>query len=282
MSRRLKLRLSSPTTGWWKCLTAVAWKRTLCAAQWVRNGSLCVASSPTRSERSRSYGSRPAARAQDRGGLAGGAVPVGVERFGARIEEDEPGMVGRPSGLGVQLGEQRAPEVVGSQDVETVVADDRGGPGDRVEGPLDLWPDALFGLAATRPRPGRLGGAGEVEQVGALGVIELERAGQRVQHALGGAAHVSALQAGVVRDAHAGQDGDLPAAQSGNAATAVRRQPHLLGGDPGAAGGEELADLLLGVHGIQRRPGCARLGTLPVPLSTGSLTGRGAVVHSEP
>ena len=28
-------------------------------------------------------------RAQDRGGLAGGAVPVGIEGFGARIEEDE-------------------------------------------------------------------------------------------------------------------------------------------------------------------------------------------------
>src|SRR4051812_44903870 len=101
--------------------------------------------------------------------------------------------------------------------------------------------------------------------MGALGVVELERAGQRVQHALGGAAHVSALQAGVVRDAHAGQDGDLLAAQSRNAATAVRRQPDLLGGDPGAAGGEELPDLLLGVHEVQRRRGRARLGD---PAST--------------
>jgi len=43
-------------------LTAVAWKRTLCAAQWVRNASLWVASWPTRSERSRSWGSRPVAQ----------------------------------------------------------------------------------------------------------------------------------------------------------------------------------------------------------------------------
>ena len=41
-------------------LTPVSLKRTLCAAHRVRNVSLCVESSPTRSERPRSYGSRPA------------------------------------------------------------------------------------------------------------------------------------------------------------------------------------------------------------------------------
>jgi hypothetical protein len=55
-------------------------------------------------------------------------------------------------------------------------------------------------------------GAGEVDEVGAFGVVELERAGERAQHALGGAVHVPALQAGVVGDADAGQDGDLLAA----------------------------------------------------------------------
>ena len=72
--------------------------------------------------------------------------------------------------------------------------------------------------------PAGLGGAGEVEEVGALGVVELERPGQCLQHALGGAAHVSAFQARVVLDAHAGQDRDLFAAQSGNATSAVGRQ----------------------------------------------------------
>jgi hypothetical protein len=38
----LKLRLSSPTTGWWNCLTPVLWKHTSCAAQRVWNASLCV------------------------------------------------------------------------------------------------------------------------------------------------------------------------------------------------------------------------------------------------
>jgi hypothetical protein len=104
-------------------------------------------------------------RAQDRGGLAGGAVPVGVERLGARIEEDEPCVVGRSRGPGVQLGEERASERVAGQDVEALIADIRGGRGDRVEGPLDLRPYALLGLAPARPCCGGLGGAGEVEKV---------------------------------------------------------------------------------------------------------------------
>ena len=91
-------------------------------------------------------------------------------------------------------------------------------------------------------------GAREVEEVAALGVVELQRPGERFQDALGDPVNVTALQAGVVRDAHAGQDGDLLAAQSGDAATAVGGQPGLVRGDPGPARGEELADLFLGVH----------------------------------
>jgi hypothetical protein len=65
--------------------------------------------------------------------------------------------------------------LVGGQNVETLVANEGGGAGDRVEGPLDLGPDALLGSAATRWRCRRLGSAGEVEEVGSLGVVELER-----------------------------------------------------------------------------------------------------------
>ena len=53
--------------------------------------------------------------------------------------------------------------------------------------PLDLGPDAWLGLASARARPGRLGGAGEVKEVLAIGVVELERPGQCLQHAFGGA-----------------------------------------------------------------------------------------------
>src|SRR5260221_649599 len=81
-----------------------------------------------------------------------------------------------------------------------------------------------------------------------------ERAGERVEHALGDPTHVSALQAGVVRNAHAGQDGDLLAAQSGNAPGAVGGQPRLLRRDPGASRGEELADLAPGVHNRRVEP----------------------------
>jgi hypothetical protein len=75
--------------------------------------------------------------------------PVG--RLGSRIEEDEPRGVDRPRGRGVERGIQRTSELVFGQDVEAVVAHERGGAGDRVERPLDLGPDALLGLAPTRP-----------------------------------------------------------------------------------------------------------------------------------
>src|SRR5207247_1148092 len=145
-----------------------------------------------------------------------------------RIEEHEPSVVHWPRGRGVQLGEQRTPELVGGQNVETLVAHERGRAGDRVECPLDLGPNALLGLAATRPRNRRLGGAGEVEEVGTFGIVELERPRQCLQHALGDPVHVSALQAGVIRSAHAGQHGDLLAAESGHAATAEGAHPRSL------------------------------------------------------
>ena len=56
------------------------------------------------------------------------------------------------AGRVVQLGVQRESELVGGEDVEALVAHERGGAGDRVEGPLDLGPDGLLGLAPTRPR----------------------------------------------------------------------------------------------------------------------------------
>ena len=96
--------------------------------------------------------------------------------------------------------------------------------------------------------------------MGVLGLVELQRPGQGVEHAAGDSVHVSALEADVVGDAHAGEDGDLLAAESGHAPRAVRVQAHLLGREPRAAGGEELADLVLVVHAIQPRPGRPRLG----------------------
>jgi hypothetical protein len=57
--------------------------------------------------------------------------------------------------------------------------------------------------------------------VRALGLVKPERAGDRVEHAVGDALHVPALDPGVVGNADAGEDGDLLAAQAGDAAGAV-------------------------------------------------------------
>jgi hypothetical protein len=57
-----------------------------------------------------------------------------------------------------------------------------------------------------------IGGAGEIEQVGPLGVVELQGAAERVEHALRDPGEVPAFEAGVVVDAHSGQQGEfLPA-----------------------------------------------------------------------
>jgi hypothetical protein len=50
-----------------------------------------------------------------------------------------------------------------------------------------------------------------------FGLVQLQRLGEGVQHGLGDPAEVAALQAGVVVDAHPGQQRDLLAAQAGHA-----------------------------------------------------------------
>jgi hypothetical protein len=51
--------------------------------------------------------------------------------------------------------------------------------------------------------------------MGSLGVVELERVGERVKHAVRHAGGVAALQTLVVLDAHAGQRGDSARATPG-------------------------------------------------------------------
>jgi hypothetical protein len=107
----------------------------------------------------------------------------------------------------------------------------------------------VLGGSAARRRPDGLGGAGEVEEVGALGVVELQGSGQRFEDAVGGAGEVAAFQARVVRDAYPGKDGDFLAAQAGDAAGAVVGQADVGGLELGSPGGQELADLAAGVRG---------------------------------
>lgn len=75
------------------------------------------------------------------------------------------------------------------------------------------------------------------------------RAGEGLQDAVGDTAGVAALQLDVVVGADTGQQRDLLAPQTGHPTiSAVDGQTGLPGGDSGAAGGEEVAELGAGVH----------------------------------
>jgi len=93
-----------------------------------------------------------------------------------------------------------------------VVAENGGHAGDRVEDLLHRGTDAALARSPARRRRERLHRARQVEQVPALGVVEPQRSGERVEHAGGGAGHVAPFQPRVVGDAHAGQDRDFLAA----------------------------------------------------------------------
>jgi hypothetical protein len=84
----------------------------------------------------------------------------------------------------------------------------------------------------------------------AFDVAELQGAGDGVEDVVGDAADVALLQADVPVGADAGEHGDFFAAQPGYAPPAGVREPDLLGGELGAAGGEEVADLGAVVHGL--------------------------------
>jgi hypothetical protein len=78
-----------------------------------------------------------------------------------------------------------------------------------------------------------------------LGLVELQRVGDAVDHALGDAGGGAALEAGVVLDRDAGEEGGLfaPQALDPPTGTAVYGQPGLLRADPGSSRGQELPDL---------------------------------------
>ena len=80
-------------------------------------------------------------------------------------------------------GIQSTTESVGCQRVEPAVLGERRGGGHRVEHPLHARPDRRCGGAPSAACCG-LAGAGEVVQVGAFGVVEPQRVGQRGEHAV--------------------------------------------------------------------------------------------------
>jgi len=83
----------------------------------------------------------------------------------------------------------------------------------------------------------------------AFGLVELQRAGERLEDGLGHAGEVPTFQTRVVVRAHVGEESDFLTAQTGDAPVgAVERQPSLLRGDPRPAGGQEVAHLGPVVH----------------------------------
>ena len=96
--------------------------------------------------------------------------------------------------------------------------------------------------------------AGEVVEVKAFGVVELQGAGECIEHAVGGAAKVAALEPYVVIDADLGEPGDLIATQAGNAPfVAAHGYTGRLWRQSRAARGEELPDLVTAVHAAEHR-----------------------------
>lgn len=151
-------------------------------------------------------------------------------------------------------------------------------PGHRVQELLHGGADAVLGRLASRRRSHRLGGAGEVEEVSALGVVEFQCTRQRVEDAVGGPSEVAALQACVVRDAYPCQDGDFFASQSWHAAGAVVGQADVGGFELGSPRGQEIADLVARVHPGQAKAAHRALGDPGRVTFTGFPRRRGPVL----
>jgi len=94
-----------------------------------------------------------------------------------------------------------------------------------------------------------VGGAGEVEQVHPVGLVELQGAGDSFEDVLGRSPHVSSFEPHVVLGADAGEHRQLLAPQTLHPpVAAVRRPAGLLGRDPRSSRDEELADVVPRVH----------------------------------
>lgn len=101
------------------------------------------------------------------------------------------------------------------------------GGGDAVEHPLQRLPQGGRRWAGAS---GQDGWPEEVEQVGALGIVELQRSGDGVQDAVGRAGDRPAFELRVVVDADAGEEGDLLTSQARHAPLPVAGQHARLGG----------------------------------------------------
>jgi hypothetical protein len=99
----------------------------------------------------------------------------------------------------------------------------------------------------------------EIEEMRALGLVELQRTRKRLQHAFRDPSRVAALEADVVVDTDPGEERDFFPAKSGNApVVAIPGQTRLPWRDPGTPGGQELAYLVSSVQTARVAPLRAR------------------------
>jgi hypothetical protein len=77
---------------------------------------------------------------------------------------------------------------------------------------------------AARSRGGGTGRPGKVGQVLAFGLVQLQGAGQRIEHDVGDPGEIAALQLGVVLDADTGEVGHLAAFQPRHAPVEAERR----------------------------------------------------------
>ena len=77
-----------------------------------------------------------------------------------------------------------------------------------------------LGAGAAEDSAGAVSFPGQPQQVHPFGVVELQGAGERVEHAGGHTGQRAAFELGVVLHAHPGQRGDLAAPEPGHAAFA--------------------------------------------------------------
>jgi hypothetical protein len=116
----------------------------------------------------------------------GEQVPIRVEVARGGVEELEPGQVRRTTTVAEDGRVERPAEGVGGEEVLARVPDERDAVRDGLQRPLQARPGGGLGRgAAPGAARGRdaVGGAGEVEEVGAFGVVELQRPGERLQDA---------------------------------------------------------------------------------------------------
>lgn len=97
------------------------------------------------------------------------------------------------SGPAEHVGVEGVAELVGGQVVQAGVVHERGCAGEPIQQVVDAGPHALPGRSPGSRRARWPKGAGEIEEMRALGLVGLPGAGERFEHAVGDAVDVPTL-----------------------------------------------------------------------------------------